>query len=368
MSSSISFSKDEIKHIDKKLSPVIFNWADTLIMHILSQARNNGVGTVYMNTSSTLDAGSINEGKKKYFYETLPPRLGFKKESVNLRDQGDETLWAYHLDVLTSSISPIIDSLIRLSSKEFSLEELPKKYQGAFLGIIGRKPSYSEDDIRKVLSILEGKSGEKKPYDKASKVRSRFFYDWNSRTHSSSQVFRKDIVENVVLQKMTQDMRSILNSDDILRKFWSYLLSQSNHFGPDVVGFGLISKVSRDKWVINEIQTDSINAYLDLRSKALNWKEFTERDEREGLSWDSVRDMLGTNNRSKWIPKAEMSEDFKNQLMSNPDIINQLPDDAHDIDAWISEQQAGMTNNNRGLDLIRHFNSVNFSCRVIRTY
>ena len=350
------FTNEEVSIIEKNLGFIVFDWAKHLISHILAQARNQGVKTVYLNTPETLDAGSITEGKTDYFYERLPAALGFKKEKANLRGNGDETLWAYHLDT-TTALSNIIG--LFKTAKQYALVDLPQTYQGAFIKIIGKKPYYDENDVQRVLSILKKK--EKKP-----KSVSKYYYDWESREWSGSQRFSDRVVENVVLQKITSELQNFIQQNPTLLKFWSYLLSQSQHFGPDVIGFALISKVSSDKWVINEIQTDAINAYLSIRRerKDIGAGSYDYIDE------DTLRDMLVAQNRSKWISKIETNQEFKQQLLNNPGIINQLPDDTQDIDKWISEQQAQMQEMGatQGLDLMRHFQSVNFNTRIHRLY
>jgi len=358
--SEFKFTEEEVAYIDKKLGPVIFDWAKTLIMHVVGQARNAGVSVVYMNTPETLDAGSITEGKTVYFYEKIPPQLGFRKEEVNLRGRGKETLWTYHLDTLDAldAVSVSLKNVLIRLAKQFTLQEIPSKYQGAFIGILGRKSFYTDEEIKRVLEILD----KKKPKPKAT---SKFYYDWASTTWSGAQTFKKNIAENVVLQKMTAEMQNLLNSDDILRKFWAYILSHQQHFGPDVIGFALVSKISSKVWVINEIQTDCLNHYLDLRGKALKWKGTGES--KKGVDWDTLKDMLVTQNRSKWISKMEMNGAFREQVMQNPGVIGQLPDDTQDIDAWIREQTAHGVGV-RGLDLIRHFQSVNFNAGIFRVY
>ena len=124
---AFTFTKEEISIIDKNLGFIVFDWATHLVNHILSAARSEGVEVVYMNTPKTIDSGATQEGKLDFFYERLPPRLGFKKEKVNLRSKGKETLWAYRFDVITASCSQFIKL-----SQSVALESIPQKYQGAF--------------------------------------------------------------------------------------------------------------------------------------------------------------------------------------------------------------------------------------------
>ena len=99
----IVFSPQEISIIEKNLGFIVFDWSKHLIHHILSQASQQGVKIVYMNTSKTLQSGNTSETKTDFFYEKLPPLIGFKHEKANLRGKGLETLWAYHLDVVRSA-------------------------------------------------------------------------------------------------------------------------------------------------------------------------------------------------------------------------------------------------------------------------
>lgn len=349
----MEFTREEISKIEKNLNFIVFDWAKHLINHIITQARNKGVNVVYLNTSETLEAGGVTDPKVKYFYEKLPPLLGFKLEKVNLRGRGEELLWAYHLDQSGIQAS-LLNSLLKFA-KSYPLEELPRKYQGAFIGIIGRKPYYDENDVQKVLSILEKKN--KKP-----KSTSKFYYDWDSKTWSGGQRFSPNVTENVVMQKITSDIQNLMQQDPALLKFWSLILSQTQHFGPDVIGFALVSKISPQAWVINEIQTDAINAYLELR-RLDKQKEEGEQD--ESITFETLKDMLEAQNRSKWIPKVETNEAFKNQLMQNPQMIQQLPDDTNDIDKWIAEQ-LGQTEMQD--DLMQHFESIDFNTRIFKRY
>lgn len=354
---NIKFTKEEAAYIDKKLGSIIFDWAKSLVNHILVQARDKGVEVVYMNTPETLDAGAITEGKTSYFYDRLPPLLGFQREQANLRGRGKETLWAYRFKEIESCIK---NAIIKIA-KTFALQEMPKKYQGAFIGLLGRKEFYTDAEVKQVLDVIEKR--EKKP-----KSTSKYYYDWSSRTWSGSQTFKDNSTENVVLQKITSEVQNMMTSDPILRKFWAYILSHPQHFGADVLGFALISKISPKIWVINEIQTDCINHYMDLRKEALQWGE--KENKSEGISWDSLKDMLIANNRSKWVSKCEMNEAFKQQLMKNPNLLDELPDDSQDIDKWVSEQQRIMAEQGAtmGMDLITHFQSVNFNSRIFKLY
>jgi hypothetical protein len=147
-----------------------------------------------------------------------------------------------------------------------------------------------------------------------------------------------------------------------MSKFWALVLSQYQHgfATPDVIGFALVSKISRDAWVINEIQTDCINAYMKLRR--IDQKKYEEREEK--ITWEVLTHMLEAENKTKWIPILETNEAMREQILRNPGIIAQLPDNSQDINKWIEEQRAvGVT---EGLGLIEHFQSVDFNKGIFR--
>ena len=352
----VSFTSEEISVIDKNLGYIVFDWAKHLINHILSQARNNNVEIVYMNTSETLNSGDTQDQKVNYFYTKLPPMMGFEIEKANLRGNGKENLWAYHLNTV---ISESLISLIKCAGKNIPLEKLPQKYQGAFLSLIGKKPFYTQEDINSVLSVLEQKQKKQK------KSTPKYYYDWN-KEWSGSQRFNSAINEMVVFQKLPEESQKTIMENKTLLKFWSLLLSQNQHFGYDTIGFALVSKVSNKIWVINEIQTDAISAYLKLR----NQYKTENKMENKKISWETLRDMLTANNRSKWIPILETNEAMKEQMLNDPRNIHQLPDDSQDIDKWIKEQMQQQTEMGatQDLDLMHHFQNTNFNTRIFRTY
>lgn len=317
----IEFTREEISHIEKNLGFIVFDWMKNLIGQVISKARSKGVKTVYMNTSETLEAGGIHESKSEYFYEKLPPTIGFQKETINLRGNGEEPLWAYHLDTLPAQASSI-EYLIK-TANNVALEEIPKKYQGAFIGMIGRKKYYTQEEIKQVFDIVSKK--EKK------KAVSKFYYDWESSEWSGEQRFRKDVNELVVIQRISPEIQSKIEADPILLKFWGLMLSEYQHFGVDAVGFALVSPISSEAWVINEVQTDALSAYNQLRRLDRGDKEKSE------MTWDTLKDMLTARNRTQWIWYFEENEDLKNEILQNPNLIEQLPDNVHDIGRWISD-------------------------------
>ena len=353
------FTPEEISVIDKNFGFMVFDWAKNLITHILTMARENGAKVVYMNTPTSLavNAPVSNDMKAIYFYEKLPPMLGFKKEKVNLRGKGQEELWAYKFanDFSTAGIRK---AFIKLADRQFTIEQLPSKYQGAFLGILGRRPFYTQEDINRVLEILKTKQGNK------GKSGSKFYYDWESTKWTGGQRFDPKKSETVVLQRISDDFTNKCMSNPVLGKFLSFLISQSKHFSSDEIGFALVSKISPKIWVINEIQTDCINHYLDIRNKY--YKE-RSGDKKKNIDWDTLKDMLRGRNRSKWIVKLEGNEPLKQQIIQNPNIIEQLPDDTQDIDKWIKEQRELLGDNLQRHEQLRQFLAeTNFNIRVLR--
>lgn len=347
------FSPEEISHIDKTLSFIVFNWGENLINHIIFQAKNQGVETLYLNSSETVYGGA-NESKTIYFYEKLPKRLGFTEEQVDLRGKGEERLWVYHINKKANAIYGLIK---KAEEKTFTLEQLPKQYQGAFVNIIGKKPTYTTNDINKVLAVLEKKNPEKK------KMYKKFFYTWGKHIWKGAQRFRNDINETVVTQKIPEEVQTLINNDPVLRKFWSLLLSQSQHFGNDVIGFALIAKINNGIWLINEIQTDCLNHYMEIRN---TYYKKEEGDKDKNISWETLKDMLVAQNKSKWVNKLESNDQVRQHFIENPNDIVHLPDDTHDIDKWLEEQRQNAGAMVPGMDLIRHFQSVNFNTRIFK--
>ena len=237
------------------------------------------------------------------------------------------------------------------------MDSIPEALQGAFIGILGKKPYYTQEEANKVLDILDKRRGRAK--EKSSKSMAKYYYDWDSKTWSGGQRFRDDVTENVVLQKLPSELQSYIQSEPALLKFWSFILSQTQHFDSDTIGFALVSKISSDICVINEIQTDVINAYMKLRT--IDQEEHSSK----AIDIDTLKDMLHAQNRSKWISKVENNTEFANQLMNNVGMIQQLPDNSVDIDAWLDEQREGM-GGNTPQTLMQYFNSVNFNTRIFK--
>lgn len=169
----MEFTAQEIAEIRKKLSFIVDHWAVNLVNHILKQARDAGVSSVYMNTMQSLQAGVQNEEKLDYFYDTLPRILGFRKEKVEPKDVGKNVsggeMWVMHFSPLSANSD--LNNIIKIAQKTLSLDQIPKRYQGAVLSIIGKKPLYTMDQLQSVLDIL----AKRKPKGAISK----FYYDWS---------------------------------------------------------------------------------------------------------------------------------------------------------------------------------------------
>lgn len=354
------FTPEEISVIDKNLGFIVFDWAKHLINHILSQARKKGISVVYMNSSDTL-YGGVNESKLQYFYERLPQQLGFKEENIALRGKGKERLWAYYFETIETSGYNSSDFFLKLA-QSVPIDKIPSKYQGAFISIIGRKPSYTNDEIQKVISIVDKEAGRQR----GKKSLSKYYYDWESTEWTGDQRFSDNVTEIVVKQGIPKEAQNFILENPVLTKFWSFLLSQYQHFGSDVIGFALVSPISKNIWVINEIQTDAISAYMEIRAKYYKDRDISKKE----YTWETIKDMLVAKGRSNWIPILEMNPTAQNEIIQNPNIIDQLPDDSQDIQKYIEEQKIMMEEQGvtTGFDLMRHFNSVNFNSRIFRIY
>jgi len=308
------FTQEEIKEINKKLSFVIDKWAHNLINHILKMASDAGVDVVYMNTSKTQMGNVQNDSKSNYFYESLPRESGFVHEVVNLRGRS-ETLWSYRFNTKTASV-------MKLSDREYTINEIPQSYQGAVIKIIGKKPTYTKEELKRVFDIITSRKQEK------NGIRSKFFYDWN-KVWSGAQRFKDSVNETVVLQKMSSDIRQLILSSPALTSFWNFLLSQTQHFDADTIRFALISKINQKVWVINEIQTDVINKYRALVNSS--------EDYSRKINIDTLKDLLEGNNRSNWIPKVLENNALKESLLNNSNKIYELCQNDVDINQWIKE-------------------------------
>lgn len=300
--------------------------------------------------------------------------MGFKKEAVNFRRKRD-ILWAYHLtDVATSLSNNLSIYLLKLGqANQIALKDIPRGLQGAVISItwsvIRGKPGrpqpqeyYSKDDLSRVLEILKSRTNEGK---KSTKVGPKFFYDW-SKSYTGDQNYMhgiSQIGEVAVLQRLPSETYDYMSNDPVLKKFLLFMLQQNKHFSSDVIGFALICKVNAKAWVINEIQTDAINKYINVRNQYYDMSKHRGKEESEVISWDQVKDMLVTNNRGEWVDKIEGNEEAKQKLMSDPQMIFQLPLSL--IEMWIEKNQHIIAKLLRGdNDLRQVTEGVNFNQRI----
>jgi len=361
---SLYFTPEEISVIDKNLGYIIFDWPKSLINNIIYKARQGNVEKLYMNTSKTLDSGA-NDAKTSYLYERLPASLGFKKTLVDLRGKGKEELWMMDLNDATTAKLAYDFVKTAQEDRSFTIDQIPSGLQGAVINIIGRKDKYLKSELQRVISILEMKAGKNK---ESPKQVAKWAYDWGSKTWSGSQRFDNRVTETVVLQKIPEQIHDMLLSNPVLKKFWSFLLTHAGHFDDsdkNVVAFALVSMKGK-RWVINEIQTDNIQKYLDIRAK---YYKNRGKDKAEKVTWDTIKDMLEAQNRSNWIAKLESLPQLKEQIINNPNIIGQLPDNNTDIDKWLQEQQRNMQGQGGAgaIDLMRAVQATNFNKRVFKS-
>ena len=345
MPEQYDFTEKEISYIERKLGNIIFNWAKHLVTNVLSRASNEGVKVVYMNTSKTLASGA-NPDKTDYIYERLPGLLGFKKEKVNLRGR-PEVLWAFHLggmDVESCSFLRVL-RVAENDRGDVAFDSVPSGLQGAFVGILGKKPFYTREEIAKVYGIIKDRRKQK----------SNFMINWDQKW-DGGQLFKSDVVEDVVRLWLSPEMFEEVKNDPVLIKLYSYLCGKggSGHFTIDTLGFALVSKVKDDVWVINQVQTDSINHYINIRNK-YNPKKRTYETK---MTWESLKDVLHGQNRDQWVPVLEGNEELKNKVLANPGIMHNLPDDNVNIQDWINQQSED--------ELMRHFAGVNFRTGIFR--
>ena len=365
MEENLYFTPEEISVIDKNLGYIVFDWPKSLINNIIYKARQKGVEKLYMNSTKTLDSGA-NDGKVAYLYETLPSRLGFKKTLADLRDKGMEELWVMELNDVTTAKLAYDFVKIAQEDRSFTIDQIPSSLQGAVLSIIGKKDKYLKSELQRVIGILEMK--ESKKTKESPKQVAKLAYDWNSKVWTGSQRFDNQITETVVLQKIPEQMHDMLLSNPVLKKFWAFLLTRAGHFDDsdkNVVAFALVSMKGKN-WVINEIQTDNIQEYLNIRAK---YYKNRGKDKTEKVTWDTIKDMLEAQNRSNWIAKLETIPQLKEQIINNPNMIGQLPDNNTDIDKWLQEQQRTMqgAGGEGAIDLMRAVQATNFNKRVFKS-
>ena len=113
-------------------------------------------------------------------------------------------------------------------------------------------------------------------------------------------------------------------------------------------------RLNKKEWLINEIQTDCLNKYFNLRRPDKTPVETKITD------WETIKDMLTAQNRSNWISVLEGNAQFKQEVMRNPNVIGQLCDNTVNLQEWIQQNRVGQ----QGLDLIQHFQATDFTRRI----
>lgn len=342
------FNQEEIKEIKKYLGPIIESWAVNLIKHIIDEARSQGVSTVYMNTSETVRGNIGNEEKNIYFYEKLPQQMGFVKERAELRED-PEIYWSYHLNKTKESSN--LYNLLILAQRTILYEEIPVAYRNNVIQMFGRKKQYTIEQLKQVLKQVENKKAEK------------FFYSWGKKWTGGQRFmerFNPKLHDDVVTQHLTPEIRNFILQNPTLTKFFGFILSQMQHgfSSQDTIGFGLIHKVNKDVWIINEIQTDVINQY----KKVISYSQKSNK-----ISLEALLDLLFAANKKNWIPYVQNNEAFRNSLLDNPRQIDQLCTDDINIDKWMKEQRGENQGQNLQNELVRNLvNARNNGKKIIR--
>ena len=317
----MNFTVEEIIEIEKALSFIIHRWHHDLAEAVLSIAKSKGIKDLYWNSSETLDSGGANHGKVRYFYEDFPSQLGFKAVNVDLRGKGQERLW--HMDMGVKKHAS--DGLIELS-------QIPKGLQGAIIGILRGRGPYTKDDLRRAYGIIKS-SREKKP--KATK---NFSYDYSKKWNGGQQFSKQEeIIVKQRLDKSTFD--SILqHSTPSVQKFLSFIIDPSQHFDADGIGWALISPINEDTWVVNQIQTDTINEYLKIKDEVMEGESYGKRK----MGKEEISHRLHGSNKSSWAKYMEDSEELFLALQSDISKIERLPTDdvimnSETVPDWIRE-------------------------------
>jgi len=343
-----NLTKEDFLEIEKKLGYVINNWYNDLINTIISVASKEGVKKLYWNTSKTLSAGGINDAKKNFFYETLPNNFGFKKEKQVLRNKTEEEFWVKNLQKNSYASEGLIP-----------LELVPKAYQGAVIGILkGNRGPYTKEELSKVLKII--KEGKERKRD----LTKEDYFTYNSSAEWKNAQRFSDANEMIIKQKLSSELVShILETGSPATKvFLSNLITPSQHFDSDVIGWALVAKISPEEWVINQVQTDTINDYREAKKEALGGEKRRERV----LSKESIIDRLDAANKFMWSEKANNDESFLRMLQNNISTLQSLPtndqlqESGLSVDAWWSQNNARMINT-------REANSFNLSRFLVKS-
>ena len=316
-----NLTKEDFQEIESKLGYLINNWYIELVNTIINLAKKENVKKLYWNSSETLGNYGANESKTKFFYESLPSQMGFVKTKANLRGKGEENLWAMDLGRNSYAAEGLI-----------SLEQIPKAYQGAVIGILKSRGPYKKEELKRVLEIIKNSKERKKDFNKTDS----FSYNASQTWDGGQQFTGKE--ETIVKQKLSSRLISHIleTGSSPVKTFLSNLIDPNQHFDADVVGWALISKVNQDEWVINQIQTDTVNKYLKAKSKVLNEMKIEDKV----LDRQSIIDRVyARTNSSIWTSKVENDPEFLRVLQNDPSIIQQLPGDQDLSERGISHDE-----------------------------
>ncbi len=330
------FTAEEVKYINKKLSFIVYDWVKYLVLNIIDEAKSNGIVNLYWNSSVSLakHAPVENEDKKDALYERLPSQMGFVEKHVEFREYGIERLWYMQLNTVQSSSKKYIKQ-----SGMVALEQIPPTFQGAAIGILKHRGPYTQDEMRTLDAVLQNKR-------RSNEMEKAFWYDSSKTYDGGGQEFIIGSDEKVFIQQLTKTTIEHIVQDDILLKFFHYIMSIPQHsFSPSMLSFALVAIINENTWLINEIQTDTLSHYKRISDKYFsNPEKDVDTKDSFKLTKETIIDRLRTGNKSVWIPKLE-DETFLQGLIDNPNQLNSLPDNnqvnnAGGLDQWISNYRA----------------------------
>lgn len=312
----MELSIQEIEEIEKELDFIVNHWHKHLINKIIQQAKSKGIKKLYMNSSESLRAGSINENKKQFFYETLPPIFGFTEVYDNLRNEGQERLWLLDLG----------GKKVRASSEQelIPLSKIKDKYQKNIQRMFKHDGPYTRKEIEVAIQRL--KSREKRRKDQQEHLPENKF-TFTRKKFNSIQNFDTNVSEFVVIIKLKEEIIKALteSESEAVKKFLlNFVFGAKSHFSDSVdsIGWVLISPINKETWLINQIQSDIMTNFRklkrDLQEISIN-KDNTIDD-------NELIIRLHANNRSLWQEYLSHNETFMEALKNNAELINSLPD------------------------------------------
>jgi hypothetical protein len=257
--------------------------------------------------------------------------LGFEKTKADLRNRGEEELWVYKVPIEESKLKSKKEKIEKKNS--YTLQDIPKRFRGVFIKLIGKRKTYTPENVKRVVEFLRERAKENgASIDK--NCQSQFFYNWE-RDWDNAQRFDSNVTEKVVVQRLSSQVQDMIEGSEALLKFWSMLLSSSGqHFGNDVIGFTLLSPIKEKTWLINEVQTDCVNSYHRVRRLDKDTKKKSK------ITWEVVKDILDAQGKSKWKEVIEENHELKHLIMeanSPENMIEALPVDIEPMD-WIKSE------------------------------